>query len=385
MPTNIAGLLALDAEAVRASQRVVSRVTTADLDLPTPCTAWTLRDLLSHMTAQQRGFAAAATGGGGPEAWLPRSEEPDPVGAYLAAAEHVLTTVARPGVLERPFLLPEIHPDRTLAGSVAVGFHLVDHVVHTWDVGRSLGVPVEFSTQLLDAALVVAQAVPEGPVRDSPDSVFAPRVPGAESHGTTLDEILRLLGRSPMWPESPSRALWPLRTDRLRIGLFTPDDVDAMHAYQGRPEVARYLYRPPHTRERCAEVIDKISQVSPWADNGDLLVLAVRRADSPEPIGEIVLKLDDARARQVEIGWVFHPAHGGQGYAVEAAAAVAAAAVGTLGAHRLFARLDTRNDASIRLCERLGMRREAHFVENDLDGTDWSSEYVYAALARELV
>ncbi|MBY8881696.1 GNAT family N-acetyltransferase [Streptomyces sp. PLK6-54] len=178
--------------------------------------------------------------------------------------------------------------------------------------------------------------------------------------------------------------MWPLRTDRLRIDLFTPGDVDAMYAYQRLPEVARYLYRPPHTRERSAQVIDEVAHGSPWTQAGDRLVLAVRRARSPEPIGEIVLKLDDPRARQVEIGWVFHPRHGGKGYATEAASAVAAAAFRTLGAHRLFARLDTRNDASTRVCERLGMRREAHLVENDHDGTDWSSEYVYGILAREL-
>jgi RimJ/RimL family protein N-acetyltransferase len=36
---------------------------------------------------------------------------------------------------------------------------------------------------------------------------------------------------------------------------------------------------------------------------------------------------------------------------------------------------------SARLCERLGMRREAYLVENDIDGERWGSEYVYAVLA----
>jgi RimJ/RimL family protein N-acetyltransferase len=51
----------------------------------------------------------------------------------------------------------------------------------------------------------------------------------------------------------------------------------------------------------------------------------------------------------------------------------------------LFARLDTRNAASIRLCERLAMRREAHLIDSDLEGTEWSSEYVYAVLADEFI
>ena len=121
-----------------------------------------------------------------------------------------------------------------------------------------------------------------------------------------------------------------------------------------------------------------------WAADGDALTLAVCRHAEPGVIGEIVLRLASARARQAEIGWVFHPAHGGHGYATEAARAVAVAAFDDLGVHRLFARLDAANAASVRLCERLGMRREAHLVENDLDGERWGSEFIYAALAHDL-
>jgi RimJ/RimL family protein N-acetyltransferase len=63
---------------------------------------------------------------------------------------------------------------------------------------------------------------------------------------------------------------------------------------------------------------------------------------------------------------------------------VAAAAFDDLAVHRIYARLDVENTGSARLCERLSMRREAHLVENDLDGDRWGSEYVYAALAHDL-
>ena len=176
----------------------------------------------------------------------------------------------------------------------------------------------------------------------------------------------------------------PVTTERLILRLFTADDIDDMHAYQGLESVARYLYRPPRTRERCAEVIEQISAPNRWAEDGDELVLAVCRADEPGVIGEVVVKLSSAYAHQAEIGWVFHPAHEGRGYATEAARAVAAAAFDDLGAHRIFARLDVENTGSVKLCERLGMRREAHLVENDLDGERWGSEYIYAALAHDL-
>ncbi|WP_354644802.1 GNAT family N-acetyltransferase [Kitasatospora camelliae] len=175
----------------------------------------------------------------------------------------------------------------------------------------------------------------------------------------------------------------PVRTERLVLRRFTPDDLDDLHAYQGLPEVARFLYRPPLTREQCVQSLARRAAGTAWAEDDDDLVVAVCPIGEERVVGEVVLKLASARARQAEIGWVFHPAYGGRGYATEAASATASLAFADLGVHRLFARLDVLNTGSVRVCERLGMRREAHLVENDLDGGRWGSEYVYAALARE--
>ncbi|MFH8342836.1 GNAT family N-acetyltransferase [Streptomyces sp. AM6-12] len=175
----------------------------------------------------------------------------------------------------------------------------------------------------------------------------------------------------------------PVATERLVLRPFTPDDLDALYAYQRLPEVARYLYRPPLTREQCERSLARWAAGTAWAEDGDALVLAVCRAGDAVPVGDVVLKLASARARQAEIGWTLHPAHGGRGYATEAARAVTALAFEKLAVHRLFARLDVLNTGSAGVCERLGMRREAHLVDNDLDGERWGSEYVYAILARE--
>ncbi|WP_407555161.1 TIGR03086 family metal-binding protein [Streptomyces sp. Pv4-95] len=190
---------ALDADAVRTSLEVVARVTPADLDRATPCAGWTLRDLLAHMTAQHYGFAAAARGESGLEPWRPRTGEHDPVSAYRCSAERVLAAFAEAGVLDGHFRLPEIDAERSFRAARAIGFHLVDYVVHSWDVARSLDATVDFGPRLLDAALAVARAVPDGPSRTAPAAAFAPRIP--HSHGTPLEEILTLLGRSPAWPE----------------------------------------------------------------------------------------------------------------------------------------------------------------------------------------
>jgi RimJ/RimL family protein N-acetyltransferase len=179
-------------------------------------------------------------------------------------------------------------------------------------------------------------------------------------------------------------SLLPLTTPRLILRFFTPDDADALFEYQSLPSVAKYLYRPPHTRERSEQVATERAAQGAWQSDGDKLALAICRRDEPALVGEASITLASAHARQAEIGWTLNPRHEGHGYATEAASTLAALAFDTLGVHRLFARLDTENIGSARVCERLGMRREAHLVENDLDGDRWGSEYIYAALAADL-
>ncbi|MEU5219976.1 GNAT family N-acetyltransferase [Streptomyces sp. NPDC020807] len=178
--------------------------------------------------------------------------------------------------------------------------------------------------------------------------------------------------------------LLPLTTPRLSLRRFTPGDADDLYAYQGLPSVARYLYRPAHTRERSEQVAAERATQGAWRADGDKLALAVCRRGEPGLLGEVSLSLADARAAQAEIGWTLDPRHEGHGYATEAALTLARFAFAELGVHRLYARLDVENTGSVGVCERLGMRREAHLVENDLDGDRWGSEYIYAALASDL-
>ena len=84
-------IVTLDAQAVRASVDLVAQMTAQDLARPTPCADWTLHDLLRHMIAQHHGFAAAADGDGDLAQWRIRPLGGDPVAAYRAAAERVLS------------------------------------------------------------------------------------------------------------------------------------------------------------------------------------------------------------------------------------------------------------------------------------------------------
>jgi uncharacterized protein (TIGR03086 family) len=190
----------LDRLAVMASVDVVAAVTAADLRRPTPCAEWTLSDLLAHMAAQHRGFAAAAAGRGGDlTAWQVRPLGLDPAAEYSAAAGEVLAAFAVDGAADTPFTLGEFSTEVTFDGRQAIGFHLVDYVVHAWDVARTIGVPLNLPDDVVRAALGVAEAVPDGPQRLEPDAAFRPRLPVPDD-ASPMDRVLLLLGRSPAWP-----------------------------------------------------------------------------------------------------------------------------------------------------------------------------------------
>ncbi|MFF4778347.1 TIGR03086 family metal-binding protein [Microtetraspora fusca] len=197
-----ADLVALDAQAVRASVEVAARVRPTDLSRPTPCLGWTVYGLLAHMATQHYGFAAASRGDGDLARWKLRSLDDDPVASYRASAEHVMEAFAVDGVLERMFPLPELGSGSVFPGAQAISFHFIDYVVHSWDLAKALGGEVTFPPDLLDVALAVAKAVPDGKTRREPGAAFAPAL--TWSGGSRLDEIVAILGRSPSWPESSS-------------------------------------------------------------------------------------------------------------------------------------------------------------------------------------
>ena len=72
-----------------------------------------------------------------------------------------------------------------------------------------------------------------------------------------------------------------------------------------------------------------------------------------------------------------------QGYGFEAVSTLLDYAFQTLGLHRVFAQADCRNDASIALLEKLGLRREGHFIQNFWFKGAWTDEYLYAVLQDE--
>jgi uncharacterized protein (TIGR03086 family) len=189
----------LDRRAMDVTAEIVASIGPADLDNPTPCAGWRLRDLLAHIIGQYHGFALAASGKPiGVEAFAPRPVTAEPVASYREAAALVTEAFAEPGVLDRRFFLPEIRAGGFFPAAMAIGFHLVDEVAHAWDLAKSMGMPVEFEKPVLETALSVALQVPDDPASRGEGAAFAPGYP-AGPELATLDRIVALLGRRPDW------------------------------------------------------------------------------------------------------------------------------------------------------------------------------------------
>jgi uncharacterized protein (TIGR03086 family) len=190
-------LIDRDSRAVLATVQLVADLAPSDLARPTPCDGWTVYDLIAHMTGQQLGFAAAARGRGTALAeWAPSGEP------YADVCADLLSAFREPGVQQRGFALPEIRDGGVFPAPIAISFHLVDNVVHAWDLAVATDRPLELDPDVVSAGLRVAEQVPNGPERIRPGAAFAPARAGTATGD--LDRTLLLLGRDPAgWPARP--------------------------------------------------------------------------------------------------------------------------------------------------------------------------------------
>lgn len=180
----------------------------------------------------------------------------------------------------------------------------------------------------------------------------------------------------------------PVRLTGPRLAVreyhHTEEDVDALHALFGDPEVTRYLPFGPGDREDCADQIELYLEEA-MAEERDTYRLAVTRladaeepADAP-PIGQASLTLEGHRAAQ--LGCVLARACWGRGYAGETVGLLCDFAFDTLGLHRLTARVAADNTASVKVLAGLGFRLEGRPRHDAVEDGARSGSFLYTLLA----
>ena len=173
----------------------------------------------------------------------------------------------------------------------------------------------------------------------------------------------------------------PITTERLTLRLMRESDANDIHAYQGRDDVCEYLLYEARTLEQVQASVIKHSTATRLEKDGDYWQLAIDL--NGRVIGDVYFTIKSTENQSGEIGWVMNPEYHAQGYATEAASAVLGLVFGKVELHRVIAELDPRNAASIALCKRLGMRAEAHHIEDLWFRGAWADTGIYAILDRE--
>jgi [ribosomal protein S5]-alanine N-acetyltransferase len=171
-----------------------------------------------------------------------------------------------------------------------------------------------------------------------------------------------------------------LSTERLLLRELEESDAQRMSEIESLPEVWRYLEGERRTLEKADEYICGIiteasvipRRVFDFAVTLDGLY-----------IGRCGMGRNDRELRAAMLWYSLDPAYHGKGYATEAARAVLKLGFEQLGLHRIWADADPRNPPSIRVMERLGLRREAHHIENVCIRGEWCDSVIYAMLRSE--
>ncbi len=182
-----------------------------------------------------------------------------------------------------------------------------------------------------------------------------------------------------------------LITPRLILREFCAADFDAVHAYESNPETRRYEQVVPATEEETRRYL---ADAQAWAQELPRtryrLAITLRptpagrsRGAEEDACGRISLALNWPEIREWEIGWTVDPRLWGRGFATEAATAMLGFAFGELSAHRVVAFCTANNQASARVMEKLGMKRDGLLRQTRWWNGAWADEFVYSILEHE--
>ncbi|TCC56386.1 N-acetyltransferase [Kribbella pittospori] len=164
-----------------------------------------------------------------------------------------------------------------------------------------------------------------------------------------------------------------VRTERLGLRRFTPEDAEAFAAYRSDPDVARYQsWDAPLPLAEALKMVDDFANGDPLEPGWFQYAVDLDGV----LIGDIGLNLHE-NLRQAQLGFTLAPEHQGNGYATEAVRGLLDQLFIERKLHRVSAECDARNTASARLLERLGFRQEGLRPSNSWFKGEWTDDLLF--------
>ena len=183
-------LTALD----RASSAVGDLIDSIPADgwaAPTPCTEWSVQDVVRHLVGMNVVFTAMLDGSPMPERGPDRLGA-DPAGAYRRSAAALQAAAALPGALQRSVETPL----GAATGVERLRWRVADLLTHGWDLGQATALAVELPDELVEPSLAFVRAQLPGQPRTGRFDEPQPVPDGAPA----IDRLAALTGRPVPWP-----------------------------------------------------------------------------------------------------------------------------------------------------------------------------------------
>lgn len=173
-------------------ERRLAEVRTDHLALPTPCSGWTVRDLLAHVIGGDYAYIELLHGGSAEQCRsLLGSFQigDDPLEQFRCSAAGMIAAFREPGTLERTVQ----HPMGELSARQLLGMRVSEWAIHGWDLARALNIGDSLDAELIES--IYARLAPRGDAL-ARTGYFQPPA-GVPDTAPTQDRLLDLLGRRP--------------------------------------------------------------------------------------------------------------------------------------------------------------------------------------------
>lgn len=174
---------------------VVDNIEPDQLGNASPCEAWTVRDVLNHVTGGAEMFAVCVREGSVPDAQLGEIMTSDRLGddyqaSFHRAADAANESFALPGAMDRIVKLPF----GEMPASMAINIAIFDVTTHAWDLAKATGQSTDLDPEVAAIAYQVAQTMLSDDLRNA--GMFGPEVE-APPDASAADRLAALAGRTP--------------------------------------------------------------------------------------------------------------------------------------------------------------------------------------------
>ena len=181
---------------------------------------------------------------------------------------------------------------------------------------------------------------------------------------------------------TPPAATALLASERLWLRRMERRDVPVLVAYRNDPDVARYQGWTSCTVDDAEAMLAHQRSLEPGTPGAWFRWMLEEKATGAV-VGDVAMCVERDDERQARVGFTLAREHQRRGFAGEAVRALLGWAFGELGLHRVAAITDARNAAAAALLQRVGFRREAHFIQNAWYKGAWGDELLFAILQSE--